>query len=278
MQAARNTQTAALVTLAAQASARTSAVAMLLAHKAPSSKLAKTSQAAQLLATSSEGNVVTATTQVAALVVFATGVPDPSRTRAWTFTLDGHTFYVLDLGEEGTFAYDKITQQWCRFRTQGFDQWNMANGVMWGDRPVASDLVTPYVWELNPDAVLDEGWRDIEHIATGGLQTRTRVYRALDAFKLTGSVGQLDEVNGATLRLRFSDDQAKTWSDYFDIDLAVGEFDTELAWRSLGSFAAPGRIFEVSDIGGLIRIDGADAAIDGFDGDGNASTTEQGGG
>jgi hypothetical protein len=30
-----------------------------------------------------------------------------SRKRAWSFTLDGHTFYVLDLGQEGTFSGTK---------------------------------------------------------------------------------------------------------------------------------------------------------------------------
>ena len=51
------------------------------------------------------------------------------------------------------------------------------------------------------------------------------------------------------------------------IQLTEGAFDTEIAWRSLGSFMAPGRIFELSDSGGLIRIDGCDAMLNGFDND-----------
>src|SRR5690606_29567920 len=34
------------------------------------------------------------------LVVWGSGNPSDARSRAWTFVLDGHTFYVLDLGAE----------------------------------------------------------------------------------------------------------------------------------------------------------------------------------
>jgi hypothetical protein len=72
-------------------------------------------------------------------------------------------------------------------------------------------------------------------------------------------------VNGATLTLRFSDDQGKTWSADYVVTLTQGDYKGEIAYRSLGSFMAPGRIFELSDIGGLIRIDGADLFADEFD-------------
>lgn len=205
--------------------------------------------------------------QAAAVVVYATGTPDIRRTRAWAFSLDGHQFYVLNLGQEGTFVYDTTTAQWAQFDTDGFGQWNMLNGTMWEQgRVVGGDAVTPQVWELVPGAVLDEGWRDIDHVVTGGVQLRSRVFVSCDALRIAASVGKIDEVNGATLSMRYSDDQGNTWSDYSEIVLTEGSFSAELAFRSLGSFASPGRIFELSDVGGLIRIDGADIYLDGFDG------------
>jgi hypothetical protein len=70
------------------------------------------------------------------------------------------------------------------------------------------------------------------------------------------------------MRLRFSDDRGNTWSQYYDVTLTPSEFNGEVAWRSLGAIQAPGRIYEVSDYGGVIRIDGATADIEGID-DGN---------
>lgn len=240
----------------------------MVVYAPPSSKLTRTSQLAGLTPYEIGKYTVPRTSQLAALVVYSTAVPSQKRSRAWTFVLDGHTFYVLDLGPEGTFCYDQVTNQWCNFSTQGFaPQWNFVNGAMWGNRIVGGDMLSDAVNELVPTAVLDEGWRDIEHVVTGGISTRSRTYVGCDAVRVSGSFGQLDEVYGSVMRLRYSDDQEETWSDYFDVDLILDDFDGEIAYRSLGSFMAPGRVFELSDSGGLIRIDGCDAFLNGFDND-----------
>jgi hypothetical protein len=197
----------------------------------------------------------------------ASGLPAISINRAWSFTLDGHTFYVLDLGSQGTFLYDVITNQWCKFVTAGFGQWDLANGTMWGVRIVGGDLVSTNMWELVPGAVLDNDALEISHVVTGGLSTRSRVFLSVEALRITASIGILDEIVGVTFNLRFSDDNGQSWSDTFVVDLVEGDYGGEIVWRQLGSFCAPGRIFELSDAGGLVRIDGCDAFIDDFDDD-----------
>lgn len=251
----------------AQVAAKVTQVVLLIAAAPPESERAQVSQAAMLIASTAEGKVEANVTQVVMLVAKLTGIADPARSRAWAFTLDGHEFYVLNLGAQGTFLWDTVTSQWCKFVTNGYGQWNFTNGCQWGNRVVGGDLLTDQVWELRPTALLDEGWRDINHVVTGGIATRSRVYVSCDNLRVAGSIGLLDELNGATMTLRYSDDQEATWSDPFTIQLTEDEFDGEIAWRSLGSFMAPGRIFELSDIGGLIRIDGADAFLNGFDND-----------
>lgn len=206
--------------------------------------------------------------QAFAAIVYGTGQPVVVRSRAWSFSLDGHVFYVLDLGDEGTFLFDQVTGQWCEFRTNGYVGWNMKVGTTWGENRVAgADSINNFVWELDPDQPLDEEFRDKEHFATGGVQTRSRVYMSVEALRLAASVGQIDDTSGAVLKMRFSDDNGQTWSNYFEITLTSGDYSGELSFRSLGSFMAPGRVFEISDVGGLIRIDGADVFIGDFDGD-----------
>lgn len=265
---ARSSQTYALAVVAKKPAARTGQFSAMVVYAPPSAHLVRDGQMFGLVPYEIGKFTVPRTSQYYALVVYATGVPDQSRSRAWTFTLDGHTFYVLDLGPEGTFLYDVVTKQWCKFVTDGFPGWNFTAGTMWGQsRIVGGDTLYDVVWEMNPLLVLDEGWRDINHVVTGGLATRSRTFVGVDAVRLSTSVGQLDEVNGATISLRFSDDQGKTWSDYFTISAEENDFTEEVAWRSLGSFMAPGRVFEISDVGGTIRIDGADAFVEGFDAD-----------
>lgn len=195
------------------------------------------------------------------------GIPAQSRRRAWSFTMDGHVFYCLDLGQEGTYLYDDTTQQWSRFITQGFDGWNLTNGTVWGQRIVGGDMLTDDIWEMQPGAGLDNGSVDIIHVVTGGLVKRSRVYSSVEAVRLNCSIGQLADSSDATVQLSFSDNQGQSWVDMDTLSLTEGDFNGEVAWRSLGSFAAPGRIFRITDVGAFLRIDGCDAMIDNFDED-----------
>jgi hypothetical protein len=182
--------------------------------------------------------------------------------------MDGHVFYVLDLGREGTFLYDDTTGEWSKWITANYNTWNLTNGTMWGQRIVGGDILTTDTWEMQPGALFDNGSAEITHVVTGGLVKRNRVFVSVDALRLNCSVGQLDDVNGATVQMSFSDDQGQTWVDMDTISLTESDFDGEVAWRSLGSFAAPGRIFRITDVGGFLRIDGCDAGINNFDEDG----------
>lgn len=196
------------------------------------------------------------------LVAHSKGIRRTVRTRAWSYNLDGHAFYVLDLGVEGTFVFDDTTGQWSQFQTAGYGVWNMVNGHEWGLYVVGGDALYPVVWALKPDGFLDEDWRPVEHKVNGALPSRSRDGVPLDAFFVNASVGQVGE-DGALLQLRWSDDNGKTWSDYQEIALEENNFSQNLAWRSLGQISAPGRIFEIRDVGGLIRLDDANALVNG---------------
>jgi hypothetical protein len=200
-------------------------------------------------------------TQLALEIAILENPPQITQSLAWTFVLDGHQFYVLNLGSIGTYCYDTITSKWSNFSTQGYEpMWNMLYGNMWGtfgDRIMGGDALNPVIYEIDPSAILDEGWRDIYHEVSAFIDVRGRSVMRLDDLRLSGSLGFLDEVNGATINMIYSDDQGITWSDVHTVMMTEGS-TMEIAWRSLGSFAAPGRIFLIYDSGGMIRIDGAD--------------------
>lgn len=205
------------------------------------------------------GSTVTLNT-LAELVVYQTGVANQTRQPAWRFVIDGHTFYVLDLGPEGTWAYDRATGEWCHLYTQGFNgQWNFANGTMWGDRIIAGDLLHNIAWELDPNQANDEGWRAIKHVVTGGVAMRSLAYIGCVGVQLAGSVGFTQSTVPTTLTLNFSDDNGASWSPDFTTDITPGDASLAISYSGLGSFTSPGRIFRVTDQGGMIRIDGMDA-------------------
>jgi hypothetical protein len=239
---------------------RVSDVLLLTAYGPPQTRHAYDSQQVVLAATAAqESNVTTQVSDAMLLVAYATAVPSSSAQAAWTFVMDGHRFYVLPLGPEGDWAYDFTTQEWCQLQTQGFPGMNFTHGVMWGLRVMGGDALYTYLYELDPTQPLDEQWREVEHMVTGGIPTRTRSMIGVANFTLTASVGD-DSADDMSISLAFSDDNGVTWSQEFDLPL-TDQSTQMLIWNALGSFAAPGRVFRITDYSGPIRLDGADAVL-----------------
>lgn len=247
-------------------------LAVLSAVAPPASKLASTTQLQVLIARSGgEANVTARASQAAMLIAYGTGVPNSTRSDSWTFVMDGHRFWVLPLGPEGDWAYDTVTKQWCQLNTQGFPGLNFTHGIMWKLRVMGGDLLYPFLYELDPDQPDDEGWRPVEHIVTGGLSTRAPDMIGVANFRCAASVGKLSDAT-TDVNLTFSDDNGQSWVGPFTITLEEGTTNQPLVWSALGAFAAPGRIFKITDQGGMLSIYGGDAALNNYDEDDNQST------
>lgn len=207
-----------------------------------------------------------ATSQLAVLVAYRTGSIENLKNRAWSFALDGHTFYVMTLGEQGTFVYDETTNEWCQWQTNGLSGWNMEIGTTWKGKIIAADQSEPIIYELDPTSFLDDGFKTQTRKVTGGLAVRQRTFIANYAFRITASLGEPDvgatlPVTPPTINLSFSDDQGKTFVNAGDVTIIDGDTVQELSWLSLGQINAPGRVFQITDTGAIARLDGADAEV-----------------
>lgn len=232
----------------------------LSAYAPPQTPFARVEQDMALVAVSAgTRNSTPQISQTTTLMAYGSGVPSTASQTAWTFVLDGHRFYVLPLGPEGDWAYDMTTQEWCQLQSQGFPGLNFTHGVMWGLRVIGSDALYTYLYEMDPNQPLDESWREVQHMVTGGIPTRTRSVIGVANFTLTASVGDDSSIANA-ISLAFSDDNGKTWSKEFDIPLTDTD-GQKIIWNSLGSFSAPGRVFRITDYSGPIRLDGADVVL-----------------
>jgi hypothetical protein len=238
---------------------RVSQLAVLSAYGPPEAKFGYISQSALLAAIAQGNNVTTSVSQLAMLGAYGTGVPSTASLASWTFVLDGHRFYVLPLGPEGDWAYDFTTQEWCQLQSQGFPGMNFTHGVMWGLRIMGGDALYTYLYELDPNQPLDEQWREVQHMVTGGLATRSRAAIGVANVTLTASVG-LDSEDDQSISLAYSDDNGVTWSQEFDVPL-TDVATQQLLWTALGAYSAPGRVFRFTDYSGPIRLDGADVVL-----------------
>lgn len=217
-----------------------------------------------------EGSAIPAITQSVVLVAYRVAPTENLTSRAWEFTLDGHTFYVITLGEQGTWVYDMTTGQWAEWETDGFGSWNMERGVTWKGDIIAADRENGIIWRLDPTSFIDNDFKTQTRVATGGLALRGRDMPSNNAFYLTASKGQFDvgstlPATEATVLLEYSDDQGKTFTSAGTVTIEDGNFVQDVQWQSLGVMQAPGRVFRITDVGAIARIDGADAEVEGED-------------
>lgn len=265
--AARTPSVAVLTPFAGNPAARTSQLAALVPYGPPAAKKAKSSQIVALEPHVSEDNeLVPRTTQIVVLVVYKTGGPDDFTPRAWTFDLDGHSFYVLSLGKRGTFVYDITTDQWSKWETSGYDGiWNMERGITWENTTIAADSLNPNIWRLDPHSGLDENFRPMTREVTGLINHRDRNWLPNYAARITASLGEPDDPLTATLSFSFSDDGGHTFSTPIMTTITQDDFTQDLEFRNLGSIRKPGRVYSIVDTGALTRIDGADVDILGLE-------------
>ena len=199
--------------------------------------------------------------------------------RSWVFKLDGHIFYVLQLADE-TLIFDVTTQSWQVWGNNDDDIWRAQIGQNWNanvariaDRiesstnaedlsnVICGDNTTGTLYFLHPQRAVDDfmdgdGTTTFERIVYGQVPVLGRDYVSCDGVELQGSVGNALVSGTLTVKLEYSDDRGDTFVDAGTISSTAGDRTTWFDWRSLGSMRAPGRLFRITDYGGLVRLDG----------------------
>lgn len=215
--------------------------------------------------------------QQAQVIAVVKGRTEDRKVRAWTFTLDGHDFYVLRAGEEGTLVYDVTTKQWCQWSSLGLPVWRAMIGMNWNGMSstsidegasstgIAGDDTLGLLWTIKPEQGYDENPTEggdptlFVRRVTGGLPMRLRTAETCSAVFLTAALDSAQYGLSATdITLRTSDDNGRTFVDHGTVTIEAGDYTQEISWRSLGLIRAPGKIFEISDTGATVRIDGLD--------------------
>lgn len=216
-----------------------------------------------------EADNVLRTTQARVRAVVKGRVDDP-RVRAWTFTLDGHDFYVLRLGNIETLVYDVASGEWSVWGSSDSALWRAYDGVNWiggrrlgsefGSDVVVSDDGNGALYFLAPELTTDDdafSGADVPRPFRRQFTAQAILESGYDFVACYGA--QLFGSNGSDagdVTLAVSDDRGSTYEDVSTLTIEEGELQFRLSWPSLGSMRAPGRLFRVTDYGALQRIDG----------------------
>jgi len=210
-------------------------------------------------AETSNGNYLVKSHQV---VVYALvkGKVDRVDLRAWTFLQDDHLFYGLQLGNLGTIVHDVSTQQWCQWYSPGFNYWRAEDVTDWEGYNLACDTENGTIWKIDPTGRLDDGDTVITSTVTGQATVRGR--RVIPCYMAEIACSQASPAgSGTSIRLRTSDDGGDNWVDHGTLSGAALGTATLFRYNGLGVMQAPGRIFEITNVGYARRIDGLDLEL-----------------
>lgn len=197
---------------------------------------------------------------------------DP-KVRVFTFTLDGHDYVAIRLGNYETLIYDTHADQFYIWGSGDSRLWQAYDGINWpgGGKPsytygsniVVGDDGNGSIYFLDPDADEDDDSiqgtllkRPFRREVSGQYPVTT--YSALRCYgiELYGSIGQYDAgILHPEVTLSYSDDRGDTYVSPDPITVERGDWEGRLFWRSLGSVGPMGRIFTIKDYGALKRID-----------------------
>lgn len=213
-------------------------------------------------------------TSQAFIQVVARGRIENPRLKSWKFKLDGHEFYVLNLGENKTLVFDLLTRQWSWWGSAGRNTWRAVFGLNWktpgdsaqlnGSNVVCGDDATGTLWVLNPEQGYDnlpsttnDSVVPFFRRATAQVISRGRAFIPVYDLYLTATPGKAS-FYPAAVSLKYSDDGGQTFINAGSISINPDDFTQEYAWRSLGRIQAPGRLFQIEDDGAFARIDSLD--------------------
>lgn len=157
--------------------------------------------------------------------------------KAFTYTWDGHTVYVLGLESE-TLAYDVSRQSWPTmvFNGDPFPTVGLYDGQ-------TTYVAGTKLWTLG-EVNQDDGY-EMERLFTAVAATEAPVSCDCIEVQLSpGTVGVGDEQT--IIQMRWSDDQGRTWTDWKDAQAGFsGEYRKRVRYRRGGMIDAPGRLYEV---------------------------------
>jgi hypothetical protein len=205
---------------------------------------------------------------------------DNPKVRAWTFTLDGHDYYVLQLGNDSTIVYDTFAEQWYDWGSGDAFIWRAGTGGNWlggrtfaevyGSNILVGDNTNGSLYFLDPEGFADEDpvsgaeyLRPFIREITGQVPAKGYDMRSCYGVSLMGSIGEISAATLTAITLFTSDDEGHTYDEHETIDVSLDDYSARVDWNSgLGSFEAPGRLFKVRDYGALQRIDWLDMATD----------------
>lgn len=173
---------------------------------------------------------------------------DVSDIYAWGFAWQGHVFYCITIGDQGTFVYDLTTDRWAKWLTYGQNRWLPGLGAIgWDNFPLAGDTVTGSIYSLSGSKFTDDGLAIVAYLTFGQpLSGQRPTFSSLTIEMVTGYATETGQGSNPIIQVRFSRDGGIVYGPWRQASLGLqGEYNKRVRFNRIGQFKPPGIIGEM---------------------------------
>lgn len=171
---------------------------------------------------------------------------DRAGIKGMTYAHDGHTFYIIEIPNKGTWAFDVATGTWHKRQSEGLVYWGANVLTTIAGDVFAGDRTSGFVYTLSHSEYEDR-YGYIERLVTGGvtLQSGVEVVQNLVLDITSGDYPLSGQGSEPKVMMRYSDDLGNTWSDEKTRTIGkTGVYNKRPRWNRLRSVRSPGRVYE----------------------------------
>lgn len=156
---------------------------------------------------------------------------------AYSYELDGHPMYVLNVGGY-TWMYDGSSQCWSELQSNGISRHLSENQCQLLNKNLVTDYNNGNVYFLDKDAYTDNGAPIARELISKHIfKNQDRLFISSLQVDMEGGVGLiLGQGQDPQVMLQVSKDNGHTWGNERWVTLgAIGKYLTRVIWRQLGT-------------------------------------------
>lgn len=169
-----------------------------------------------------------------------------SQAIAWSYSQDGHIFYVLSV-PEGTWVYDAVTKEWAERGTYGYNRWTFGTHAQCFGKELVGDFTSNGIGYLDPmnythfNATHRMEWTYQPVYA----KAERAFHDRLEVVLQTGVGLSQGQGSNPKIMLEVSDDGGISWAPCPSRSLGLlGKTQQRVFWTNLGS--AYQRVYRMS--------------------------------
>lgn len=155
---------------------------------------------------------------------------------AYSYMLNGHAFYVLNVGDE-TWTYDLKSDVWSQLKSHSISRHRAEIGVSFLEKIMVSDYEDGKIYRMSDTQYTDNG-DPILMIIRGRHLSNNREYLTIDRVEVDFEAGvglQNGQGSDPQAMMRYSKDQGHTWSaERWRTMGKVGKYKSRAFWTRFG--------------------------------------------